>query len=83
MVAVAWRGVEGWKSARRRACWVDTVLMGPLLGKARKVAMEEEGRELRRSATDEEGIKRTTRGGALVLGGVIRGLDVQVGEHQG
>jgi hypothetical protein len=41
------------------------VLKGPLLGKARKVAVEEEGRELRSSATEDEGSRKDNQGGEL------------------
>ena len=73
MVAIACRGVEGWKSSRRSACWVDTSLKGPQLGKARNVAVEEEGRELRRSAMEEEGMKKDNQGSELKYSGALSG----------
>jgi hypothetical protein len=35
------------------------------LGKARKVAVEEEGRELRSSTAEDEGMRKDIQGGAL------------------
>ena len=40
-------------------------MKGPQLGKARKVAVEEEGRELRRAAMEEVGMKKDSQGGRL------------------
>ena len=54
------------------------------MGKARKVAVEEEGRELRSSTTEDEGMRKESQGGelwysrALSMGSMLRLVSTRV-----
>ena len=47
------------------------------MGKARKVAVEEGGRELRRSAMEEEGMKKDSQGSELKCSKALSGGEMR------